>query len=529
MTSNSAVVQPTAFQALPVPRSAFQAEHISAVKLAAKELADNGFIQDAAWYAKFRKQLEGLIADAGFMGYPRAARLGRVIYNALPHVRDSKNTQQLTTLCESLQELLSACESPEKAEQLNVPRALAALQTELSVDRDDLLAPLTTYASTQTVSQSVAADTKGSKAGEHSDSSVYSSAVLDMLDQCEVEETWIVSQLAAVAEDVASGGDKGQPAHRLMHVLRNHRFLQAIDRVAIVGLVRNSNQLIVVDSCISQRARDFHGENPMQKGYSCFVNAVGSLSKMRPGVLRIFGDSERVMKSFAEQGQPAQRSIAHIVDTGIRSGMCMAIGRGELVQGYLFMNSLQPDIFTEVRTRVAPLLSLLSVSSTAALDAAGFRADGYANEFVSHLPSTAIVFDATSFKSMLESTVFLDTGIQVDLKVLLTDVPTFLYLPRTVVAMCAELIERTHNIRDGVEITWTASVSGERVSLEFECPTRDNTDATMETRNRIIKRCADLFSECPVTVDLIENNIRVLFPVEPVFEGCGSNAYSVAY
>jgi hypothetical protein len=514
---------------MPVPRSRFQPDRISFLQNTVAELANPSVIDDEAWYSNCRKQLEDVVADAGFMGYPRTSRLGRAVYHAMPLARQSKNVEQLTTLSKALSKLLSACESTTEAEQLDTAETLASLQKSFSVDASELLAPLHAYVPSGTTPQNASANMAASTGGEHSDSSIYSSSILDSMDQCDVEESWIVSQLASVAEDIAAGSDKGKPAHHLMNVLRGHRFLRAIDRVGVVGLVRKSNQLIVVDSCISQRARDFHGENPMQKGYSCFVNPVGSLSKMKPSVLRIFGDSEQVMKSFADQGQPAQRSISHIVDTGMRSGMCMAIGRGQLVQGFLFMNSLQPDIFKEIRTRFAPLLSLLSVSGTVALDAAGFRPDDYDTDFVSHLPATATVFDPATFKSMVESTVVLNTGMEIDLQVVTKEIPTFLYLPRTIVSLCADLIEQTYAIRNQQEIVWTAQVRGERVSLEFDCPIVERSGVTSQTRTRIIERCANRFAECPLSVDRVKDRIRIQFPVEPVFDRCESNAYSVAF
>jgi hypothetical protein len=135
--------------------------------------------------------------------------------------------------------------------------------------------------------------------------------------------------VASLAEDLASGTHSAHPTGRLLRVLRGHKLFNQVDRVCLAARVAHANQLVIVDAALSDRCQ----ENTLKKGYSCFVNPEGSLFKMRPGTVRVFGDNEQVLSSFVQQGKPAQRSIAFVADQGLRSGLRLGLGRNTEVRG----------------------------------------------------------------------------------------------------------------------------------------------------------------------------------------------------
>jgi len=478
-------------------------------------------------FAELPVQLKRIVIEASFMGYPRAARLSRAIYNAVPLAQKNLSTQASLALCETLRLLLVHCRSAKEGVQGDVESAIALLQAALSADRATLLAPLQAYDQVDSCITANAHTDNGMAGVGHHDSSIYSNAVIDSLDRCAEEESWTVAQLASVAEDLACNTEKMRPAHRLMSVLRGHRFFRNVDRLCLVGLVRGSNQLIVVDSCVSQRLRSYRDDNPMVRGYSCFVNPQGSLFRMKPGVLRVFDDCGRVLESFARQGKPAQRSIAHIADTGLRSGLCLAIGRGDSVQGFLFMNSQQVDMFRDVTTRFAPLLSLFSLLGTVAFDSAGFHADR--GEIMDgHLPKHSVEFCDERFVEMVTTTVNLNAELKINLSINKVDIPRFLYLPRTIVGVVADLIEKTDQ-RKGQEIKLTVKQVGEQVEIGWKHGRETDCVTCTGYLERATELCRAKYAECPVSVALLGETMSVRFPVEPVFESAGGCAYSVAY
>jgi len=508
-------------------KRSFSATTVDFLNQIINQLSEPGNSPWSDCFAELPMQLKRIVAEAGFMGFPRAARLGRAIYNAVPHVQKDPSTQSSLALVETLRLLLMQCRSGKENVQTDTESAIALLQAALSVDRATLLTPLRGYEQAdRCLASNPNADSGLASVGHH-DASIYSNAVIDSLDRCAEEESWTVAQLASVAEDLACNTEKMRPAHRLMSVLRGHRFFRNVDRLCLVGLVRGSNQLIVVDSCVSQRLRSYRDDNPMVRGYSCFVNPQGSLFRMKPGVLRVFDDCGRVLESFARQGKPAQRSIAHIADTGLRSGLCLAIGRGEAVQGFLFMNSQQVDMFRDVTTRFAPLLSLFSLLGTVAFDAAGFHADR--GEIIDgHLPKHSVEFCDEKFVEMVTKTVNLNAELQVNLSIRKLDTPRFLYLPRTIVGVVADLIEKTDQ-RKGQEIKLTVKQVGEQIEIGWEHGREKDCEVCAGYLERATELCQAKYTECPVSIAILGETMSVRFPAEPVFECVGGCAYSVAY
>lgn len=491
------------------------------------QLSEPGYLPAVGWFTELQLQVSRIIAESAFMGFPRASRLSRAIFNAVPLCQNAPSIQSSLALCESLRLLLTLCRSPKDGAQTDVESAIALLQAALAVDRGTLLVPMKNYERSDSSIATNPNSAGGVSSIGHQDASIYSNAVIDSLDRCAEEESWTVAQLASVAEDLACNTEKMRPAHRLMSVLRGHRFFRSVDRLCLVGLVRGSNQLIVVDSCVSQRLRSYRDDNPMVRGYSCFVNPQGSLFRMKPGVLRVFDDCGRVLDSFARQGKPAQRSIAHIADTGLRSGLCLAIGRGDSVQGFLFMNSQQVDMFRDVTTRFAPLLSLFSLLGTVAFDSAGFHADR--GEIVDgHLPKHSVEFCDEKFAEMVKMTVSLNAELKINLSIREIDMPRFLYLPRTIVGLVADLIEKTDQ-RKGKEINLIVKRVGEQVEIGWAHGREVDCVVCAGYLEHVVEMCQAKYAECPVFVDLLGEIISVRFPVEPVFDCAGGCAYSVAY
>lgn len=482
-----------------------------------------------SWHSTTTELLRDVISEAGYLGYPRAAKLGRAIHNALPHLRSRTNGAGLTALRESCEMLLLMCQSPDETAQTDIGSALATLTAAAGVPLSELMVPIQSFRlRDQEVLSGKDMTGDGARVAHH-DSSIYSNAVIDALDRCAEEESWTVAQLASVAEDLASNTDKMRPANRLMSVLRGHRFFRSVDRVCMAGFVRGSNQLVVVDSSISPRLRSFRDENPMQRGYSCFVNPQGSLFRMKPGVLRVFDDCSRVLDAFSRQGKPAQRSIAHIADTGLRSGLCLAIGRGESVQGFLFMNSLEPNLFEDVTTRFAPLLSLFSLLGTIAFDASGFHAEETTGSLESHLPAHSVEFATEEFQEWIRKTIHLDTGIDYEVRLSSEPLPRFLYLPAIVVRIVAELVEQWSSGRMSHRVDLQLGCRSDQVTLHVRAPGITDAELENERVERAISRCRQTFRECPIDVERCNDGAIVAFPIEPIFNAVAECAYSVAY
>ena len=473
--------------------------------------------------------IKAVLAEASFLGFPQSVRLCRTLLAALQKQPDAQvrlSESQSTLLEQGLRAIQQLVSNQQVDIAGNMVDCVRKLQAEFLLTEADLSAYVPLEMSALASDLHSGLGDKHSHT-EHRDLDVYRSSRLDSLDQCFEEESWIVSQLASLAEDLASGSHSGHPAARLMHILKNHKFFNQVDRVCLVGRVASANQLVVIDASLSDRCP----ENSLKKGYSCFVNPDGSLFKMRPGTVRIFGDCERVLASFAAQGKPAQRSIALISDQGLRSGLCLAIGRGSEIQGFLFLNSIQEDLFREITVNSAPLLSLFGLIATIGLDTSGFHPSAKGN-LRRHdvIPKSSTLFSPDHFKSLLESA--LSQWNRPGKKQMVTilneeDMVPFLYLPTTIVHSLAEMIFRIQDTTVPVAIEVNVSQGVSQMSFDHHGSAKD--DATWDWLSRIVKAADADFVNKPVSVCLTDKQVVISFPFEPLLSGHQELLYSTVY
>jgi hypothetical protein len=475
------------------------------------------------WSAHIKK----IATEGSFLGFTKVVRLCRGVHAAINHDAASAKLSvgQKAALMRAVFSLGKMLANPRIETASSLQNLLQDLQVEFQLRDEEMNAVLLDEM------ESSAAELTTSESGEiegveHRDLEVYRSSRLDSLDQCIEEETWIVSQLASLAEDLASGTHSHHPASRLMHVLRGHKFFNQVDRVCLAGRVAHANQLVVVDASLSDRCPP----NSLKKGYSCFVNPEGSLFKMKPGTVRVFSDCERVLDSFALNGKPAQRSIALISDQGLRSGLCLAIGRGDEIQGFLFLNSIQEDLFRHITVSSAPLLSLFGLVATIGLDTNGFHlASGSNTHFSGILPNVSTVFDALHFRTLVsESLTELMGGgktISVEIKNDHGQKP-FLYLPTTVIGTLAELVFRTGHMVSGGKLSLELLTMNNEVQIKFE---HGNALGDEGRLKRIIQSVSVPLANKPIKILTSDTKIVLTFPFEPLLFGFNGLLYSTVF
>ena len=490
----------------------------------------------------WRRQLELIAAEASFLGFSRVVQLCKITIAGLTisgseltqtGFRENQ-TQRHTALIEAMTLLDNVVQAPAAVSLESMDQAIKCLESVFKVSKSELCDSLDLGRISEL---EVKPDESNPRtypiekvSDQHFDSSVYCKETLDTLDHCIEEESWIVSQLAGVAEDLATGLGSERPALKLMQVLQGHKFFQKIDRVCLAGRTPNSNQLVVVDSAVSERS----SKNTLKKGYSCFVNPYGSLFSMQPSTVRVFGESTRVLDSFHKQGKPAQRSIALIAEQGLRSGLCIAIGRGTTIQGFLFLNSIEPDFFVHVTGRFAPLLSLFGMLGTLTLDASGFQGRETQSNWPAfdHVPNHSVPFGKDSFVQLMENHLnhwFGNTNsVQIDIS---PSVQPFLYLPRMVIESLTEVLLRMpwNVARERQELTLSVGLSNDEIL--FSIPHSSHT----QDANAIgkIKALVDsLNSGLALTPARFENDgqgIRLVVPFEPTMSGAGRQLYSIVH
>lgn len=485
----------------------------------------------------WQERVETIIAEASYLGFTRLLRLCRAIEASLLLTKNKSAVEKNNAMAVAVEALASAWHALrmlvtqyEDSQRIDVASEVAGLKEAFGFTESDLqdrvsikpIKDLEAWKKAYCDSASLA-----ESSSDHIDTSVYRNAWIDTLDKCMEEETWIVSQLVSLAEDLSAGTYSDRPAQKLMNILRRHRFFNSVDRVCMAGRVHDTNQLVVVDSSNSARG----GENTLKKGYSCFVNPNGSLFKMTPSTIRIFGECNRVLATFAQQQKPAQRSIALIADLGLRSGLCMSIGRAENVQGFLFLNSQEPDLFDDITTRYAPLLSLFSIVATLAMDANGFHLDAFHSnvQFQSVLPKIAIRFESNQFARLLEDALTVSTDRTYTVKTeadLQGD--NFLYVPQTSIGAIADfVIHAGYPQTQSVEVN--VSRSGNQIAFAVQLSPEMKSQEKSAFLARIVSMQNEELRKLPIRLELGIDSLQVVLPYEPTLEGAAGQPYSIAY
>ena len=484
---------------------------------------------DANHFSDFPiESLNNIIAEASFLGFPQTVKLARAVRLAILRSTEhptysGANRRRLSRALETLKQ--SVMNDPNRV--VGQPNELVReLQSDFSLTDHELTSPLELEMKVLPSELTTGVNGKQSFT-EHRDIDVYRNSRLDSLDQCFEEESWIVSQLASLAEDLASGTHCSHPATRLMNVLKNHKLFNQVDRVCLVGRVAGANQLAVVDASMSDRCP----ENSLKKGYSCFVNPEGSLFKMKPGTVRMFGDCERVLSSFAAQGKPAQRSIALISDLGLRSGLCLALGRSSEVQGFLFLNSVQEDLFQEISINSAPILSLFGLIATITLDTNGFHPLPRNHPLRKDvIPKSSNLFELNRFRTQLEQALELRCrpGYQPTIKIRPKEESIrFLYLPTTIVNSLAELISRISDAKQAVHVDVAIILGQVQIGFDHHVASSDTRGLTW--LSRIVQSVDVEFANKPVSIKKTESQIVVEFPFEPLPSSQQGLLYSTVY
>ena len=165
----------------------------------------------------------------------------------------------------------------------------------------------------------------------------------------------LLPELLRLADLRVKGADAATFIEEVLNVLRMHPTLAAIDRLCLTQLAPGTSMLTVLGSANSLRVKN----NAVTTGYHCFITDGGSLTRVREGRLRLFGDANEVVDSFRTAGSPPQRTIRLVAEMGLHSGLCLPIEQLTCT-GFLFINSIERHLFATPSIDVIATLGLVA-------------------------------------------------------------------------------------------------------------------------------------------------------------------------
>ena len=135
----------------------------------------------------------------------------------------------------------------------------------------------------------------------------------------------ILPELLRLADLRVKGADAASFAEETLAVLRMQPAFAAVDRLCLAQLAPGTSMLTVLGSANSVRVP----MNPVTTGYHCFIHDGGSLTRVREGRLRLFGDAQQVVEAFLGGGSPPQRTIRLVAEIEANVNGLAVDGQGD--------------------------------------------------------------------------------------------------------------------------------------------------------------------------------------------------------
>jgi hypothetical protein len=227
------------------------------------------------------------------------------------------------------------------------------------------------------------------------------------------EDSWILGRLGELLL-LRKRGDIRDFARTAFGIFTHHTRFASLARICLVLRQGLANQLYAIS--VEHRGQT---SNTMEIGYSCFVDANGSLFKLGMTDVRTFGSAQKVVESYQLRSVPTQRSIGRIHAMGLESGFCLPLFSHEHNIGFLFMNGVTSDLFSIDDSPDAIIYSYFGTICTLILqDAASLSKEYYALGLRNRTSYQGAVLTTEALKTTLEHHLSdLDHGCEVEVDV----------------------------------------------------------------------------------------------------------------
>jgi hypothetical protein len=275
------------------------------------------------------------------------------------------------------------------------------------------------------------------------------------------EDSWIVGRLGELLLLRKLGNIKDF-ARTSFGIFTHHSRFASLARICLVLRQGLANQLYAISVEHQGQA-----PNTMEAGYSCFVDANGSLFELGMTDVRTFGSAGKVVESYHSRGVPTQRSIGRIHAMGLESGLCLPLFSHEHNIGFVFMNGVTSDLFSIDDSPNAIIFSYFETICTLILqDAASLSKEYYGLGVRNRASYAGTVLTNETLKATLEHHLSdLDHPCEVD--VTIATAPTLCSLGNI-----ANIISRTlklysctkaslHITRDQDQLHWRVDCEGQ--------------------------------------------------------------------
>ena len=359
----------------------------------------------------------------------------------------------------------------------------------------------------------------------HTDKNIYKINFIKSLKyRFDDADSWLASQITNLSTEFVKQEHMSTFAEKLAGLLRGHPRFGKIDRVCLAQSLAPVNALLVVSSHCSLRVE----HNLMSEGYRCFVDPQGSLFQLKPGQMRVYGSTDKILATYNAQRRPVQRSMRLIHEMGFKSGMCLPIFFLGNIRGFLFLNSLEEQFFDGFESEGYALFSLMKMLAKVCLAVhTDARSVMRPREFAGEWQYSSRVFSPEKFTLHLQAMLFATTGKHLTIQVESSVESALLISPSLVALVLSSAIVELTDVAHHSNIVVFFERRGQSVCVRFQHLLDLGDVVVRHAAERASERLAREASAVGMEFAFDQFFATLTFPLDLAYDADPSVLYSV--
>jgi hypothetical protein len=359
----------------------------------------------------------------------------------------------------------------------------------------------------------------------HTDKNIYKINFIKSLKyRFDDSDSWLASQITNLSTEFVEQSDIPKFAEKLAALLRGHPRFGKIDRVCLAQSLAPVNELLVVSSYCSLQVP----QNLIPVGYRCFVDPQGSLFQLKPGQMRVYGNSDKIIATYNAQRRPVQRSMRLINAMGFKSGVCLPIFFLGNIRGFLFLNSLEEQFFDGFESEGYALFSMMKMLAKACLAVhTDARSVTRPREFAGEWQYSSRVFSPTQFRDHLRAMLFATTGKDLTIHVESSIESALLISPSLAALVLSSAIAELTDVGHHSNIVVFFERRGENVCVRFQHLLNLGDVVVRHAVERVAERLAREASAVGMEFEFDNFFATLIFPLDLAYDVDHSVLYSI--
>lgn len=333
------------------------------------------------------------------------------------------------------------------------------------------------------------------------------------------DDSVLIGKLTSLGQKINQEANVNSFAQEILNAFYTHQFFAGVDRICIARLIYPTNELMSISS-----ANKNINPNWSYSYYRCFVDPEGSLFNIQPNIMRIYDSIDIIAEDYATKQKPPQRAFQYIYKSGLKSGLCLSLFNGNKAYGYIFLNSVQPSFFANLRKEDYGLLSLVQLIASNFLlqTTKECHLPMIDHEHIENGFSKSRVFEPNELSRVLEESIRTFFDLHISIKIESSIAEPFIYSPYLFILTISSMINYFFANRRYLYINFYSKENMGVFRIEIAHSTQDSPISSM--LEEVFSQEVDNFGYKFYTDNYF---YYVEFPIDKTFKGNKNILYSV--